>query len=82
MGIITWLVVGLIAGWLASMIMKTDGQQGPVMDIVMGVVGAIAGGFIMNQLGYAGASGFDLYSIGVATLGAVVVIAIGRMIKK
>jgi uncharacterized membrane protein YeaQ/YmgE (transglycosylase-associated protein family) len=82
MGLILFLIVGLIAGWLASLIMKTNASQGMVMDIVLGVVGAFVGGFLMNMLGFAGVTGFDIYSIGVATLGAVVLIWLGRMLNR
>jgi uncharacterized membrane protein YeaQ/YmgE (transglycosylase-associated protein family) len=82
MGLLAWLIVGLIAGWFASVIMKTNAQQGMVMDIVMGVIGAIVGGFIMGLLGNSGVDGLNLYSILVATLGAVVVIWLGRMLKR
>ena len=75
MGIIAWLVVGLIAGWLGSMIVNRSGE-GPLMDIVLGVVGAFVGGFIFNMLGEGGVSGINLYSILVAAIGAVVVLVI------
>lgn len=79
MGLLTWIIVGLIAGWLASIIMKRS--EGPVMDIVMGIIGAIVGGFLMNLLGNSGVSGLNLYSIAVATLGAIVVIWISRRFR-
>lgn len=82
MGIISWLVVGFLAGWFASMIMKTDASQGALMDIIMGIVGAFVGGFVMNLLGQSGVTGFNLYSILVATVGAVIVIAIGRAMRR
>lgn len=81
MGIIAWIVVGLLAGWLASLVMKTNSQQGPMMDIILGVIGAFVGGFLMNMFGQSGVTGFNLYSIVVATLGAVVVIFIGRKLR-
>lgn len=80
MGIISWIVVGFLAGWIASMIMKTDAQQGLFKDILFGVIGAFVGGFIMNFLGYSGVTGLNIYSIAVATLGAVVIIFIGRKV--
>ncbi len=82
MGIILWIIFGALAGWLASAIMKTDSNQGTMMDIVMGVVGAVVGGFIMNFFGQSGVTGFNLYSLIVAVLGAVVVIYLGRMLRK
>lgn len=80
MSIIAWLVVGLIAGWLASIFMKTDAAQGPLTDIIVGVIGALIGGFVMNFFGQAGVSGIDIYSIFVATLGAIILIALKRAI--
>lgn len=82
MGFIAWIVIGLLAGWIASIIMKTDAQQGMLMDIIMGIVGAFVGGFVMGLLGQPGVTGFDLYSILVATLGAVIVIAVGRALRR
>ena len=78
----TFIVVGLIAGWLASIIMKTNSSQGMIMDIIFGVIGAFLGGFIMNLLGQPGVTGFDVYSILVATFGAAIAIWIGRRIKR
>lgn len=82
MGIILWIIFGAIAGWIASIIMKTDSSQGTVWDIVMGVVGAVVGGFLMGLAGQPGVTGFDLYSLGVAVIGAIVVIFLGRMLRK
>jgi uncharacterized membrane protein YeaQ/YmgE (transglycosylase-associated protein family) len=79
MGIILWIIFGALAGWIASMIMKTD--SGAMMDIIMGIVGAVVGGFIMNILGQSGVTGFNLYSMIVAVIGAIVVIYIGRMLR-
>jgi uncharacterized membrane protein YeaQ/YmgE (transglycosylase-associated protein family) len=67
--------------WLASILMKTDARQGAIGDIVMGVVGAVVGGYVFNMLGESGVTGFNLYSILVATVGAIILIAIGRALK-
>lgn len=75
MGIFLWIVFGALVGWVASLIMKTDSQQGVLLNIVVGVVGAVVGGWLMNFLGESGVSGFNLYSFGVALFGAVVLIA-------
>jgi uncharacterized membrane protein YeaQ/YmgE (transglycosylase-associated protein family) len=82
MGILLWILFGALAGWLASIIMKSNAGQGTLSDIIMGVIGAVVGGFIMNLLGQSGVTGFNLYSIAVAVLGAIVVIYIGRMIRR
>ena len=68
----------LLAGWVPSMIMHTDAEQGALMNIVLGIVGAFIGGFVMNLFGASGVTGFNLYSILVAILGAVIVIGLGK----
>lgn len=75
MSIIAWLVVGLVAGWIGSMIVNRRGE-GLFLDIVLGIVGAIVGGFVFNLVGHTGVSGINLYSIFVAVIGSVVVLAI------
>jgi uncharacterized membrane protein YeaQ/YmgE (transglycosylase-associated protein family) len=75
MSIIAWLVVGLIAGWLGSMVVNRRGD-GLVMDIVLGVVGAFVGGFLFQQFGHSGVSGINLYSIFVAAVGAIIVLVL------
>lgn len=74
MGIISWLLMGLIAGFIASKLVNKHGE-GIAMDIVLGIVGALAGGFIANAFGFHGITGFDFYSILVSILGAVVVLS-------
>lgn len=82
MGIILWIIFGAIAGWIVSVVMKTNASQGTMMDIVLGIVGAVVGGFLMGLVGQSGVNGFNLYSLGVAVVRAVVVIYAGRMIKR
>lgn len=82
MGIILWIIFGALVGWIASIIMKTDAQQGSIMNIVVGIVGAVLGGWLMSVLGESGVSGFNLYSFLVALLGAVVLIAIVRALRR
>jgi uncharacterized membrane protein YeaQ/YmgE (transglycosylase-associated protein family) len=78
-GIISWIVLGLVAGWLASQFMR--GGYGLVGDIVLGIVGAIVGGFLGGLiLGRDAVTGFNLESVLVAFLGAVVLIAVSRML--
>ncbi len=77
--LIVWVIVGAVAGWLASIVMKTNGQQGLLQDIVVGVVGGVIGGFVFNALGVGGAvTGFNITSIFVAFIGAVVLLALIR----
>jgi uncharacterized membrane protein YeaQ/YmgE (transglycosylase-associated protein family) len=73
MSILAWLVVGLIAGFIASKLINKRGE-GLIMDIVLGVVGAVVGGFIFNFFGHSAPSGINLYSIFVAVIGAIVVL--------
>ncbi len=73
MSILAWLVVGLVAGFIASKIINKRGE-GVVMDIVLGVVGAIVGGFIFNFFGHSAPNGINIYSIFVAVIGAIVVL--------
>ncbi len=82
MEFLIWIIFGAIVGWVASMIMKTDGQQGLILDIVVGIVGAVLGGWIMNFFGQGGVGGFTIYSFLVALLGAVVLLAIVRMVRR
>jgi uncharacterized membrane protein YeaQ/YmgE (transglycosylase-associated protein family) len=79
MGILMWILFGAIVGWLASMFMGTS--EGLVMDIVLGVVGAILGGWLMSFFGKSGVTGFNLYSFLVAIFGAIVLISIVRALR-
>jgi uncharacterized membrane protein YeaQ/YmgE (transglycosylase-associated protein family) len=80
MGIIAWILVGLIAGALAKLIMPGDDPGGIIVTILLGIVGAFVGGFVVNLLGGAGVSGFNLWSIVVATIGAIILLAIYRLV--
>ena len=82
MGILAWIVVGLIAGWLASQVMR-GGSYGVIGDIILGVVGALIGGFLAaNLLNMPDAvNGINVTSIFVAFVGAVILIAILRMVS-
>jgi uncharacterized membrane protein YeaQ/YmgE (transglycosylase-associated protein family) len=73
MGILAWLGLGLVAGFFASLFVNKRGE-GMFMDIVLGVVGAVVGGFIAQFAGFTGITGFDLYSILIAIGGAIVVL--------
>lgn len=81
MGILLWIVFGGLAGWIASMIMSTSDQQGIFLNIIVGVIGASLGGFIMQFFGASGVSGFDIYSFAVAILGAVVLLYIVKLVR-
>lgn len=81
MSIISWLVVGLVSGFLASMVVKKTGS-GVVLDVILGVVGAFVGGFIFSFFGHSAPTGINLYSIIVAFVGAVVVLLIYHAIVR
>jgi uncharacterized membrane protein YeaQ/YmgE (transglycosylase-associated protein family) len=75
MSIVAWIVLGLIAGFIASKLVNKTGE-GLVLDIVLGIVGALVGGFVFNQLGAAGVTGLNIYSMLVAVVGAVLVLVV------
>ncbi len=82
MGFIAWIVLGGIAGWLASVVTGRSGQQGCLTDILLGIAGAIIGGLLFSLIGGTGVTGFNLYSILVAFVGAVVLLAIIKMASR
>jgi len=73
--LLSWLVVGLVAGWIGSMIVNRRGE-GLIMDILLGVVGAFIGGYLFRLFGHSGVSGINLYSIFVAAVGSMVVLVV------
>ena len=82
MGILLWIILGGVAGWVASLIMKTDSQQGIFLNVVVGIVGAMIGGWLMSAIGESPVTGFNLYSFLVAIVGSVVLIAIVGAVRK
>ena len=79
MGILSWIVVGLIAGLLAKVILPGKDPGGLIITTLIGMVGAVVGGFVVGILGGAGATGFNVWSIMVATLGAIILLAIYQL---
>ena len=80
MGILTWIVVGLIAGLLGKLIMPGDDPGGIIVTILIGIVGAFIGGFVVSIFGGTGVTGFNIWSIIVATIGAIILLAIYRLL--
>lgn len=80
MSIIAWIVMGLIAGFIASKIVNKSGE-GLILDIVLGIVGAVVGGWLFTFLGAQGVTGFNLYSLLVAVIGAIVVLVIYHLVR-
>ena len=73
MGVISWIILGLIAGWLAGFFVNKPGS-GILLNIALGVIGAVVGGIIMSALGFGGVSGVNIWSIIVSVIGAIVVV--------
>lgn len=81
MSIIAWIVLGGIAGWIGSMLMGTDASQGVILNVVVGIIGAVVGGFVFNSLGESGVTGFNFYSLAVAVVGSVIAIWVVKLMR-
>jgi uncharacterized membrane protein YeaQ/YmgE (transglycosylase-associated protein family) len=79
MSIIAWIIMGLVAGFIASKIVNKTGE-GMVLDIVLGIAGAMVGGFLFHLVGATGVDGFNVWSLFVAVIGAIVVLAVKHAI--
>ena len=85
MNILIWLVIGGVIGWLASLMMRTDGQQGILLNVVVGIVGALLGGWLISPLVGAGtinSNDFSIAGLGVSLLGAVILLAIVNLFRR
>lgn len=82
MGIIGWLIIGAAAGWIASIITGNDKRMGAGMNILVGIVGGFVGGLVMSLVGGYGITGFNLYSLIVATIGAIILLLIVNVVKR
>ena len=82
MGILLWLVFGALAGWIASKIMNTDAEQGALANIIVGIAGALIGGFVFNAFGGKDVTGFNIYSLVVAVVGSVILLAILKTFRR
>jgi uncharacterized membrane protein YeaQ/YmgE (transglycosylase-associated protein family) len=81
MNILAWIVLGLLAGFIGSKIVNKSGE-GLLLDIVLGIVGAVVGGWLFNQFGHMGVTGLNLYSLLVAVVGAVIVLVVWHAIRR
>ena len=81
MTIIAWIILGLVAGFIGSKIVNKSGD-GVILDIGLGVIGAVVGGWLFHAFGMAGVSGLNLYSLLVAVLGAVVVLVVSHTVRR
>jgi uncharacterized membrane protein YeaQ/YmgE (transglycosylase-associated protein family) len=81
MSILAWIVLGLLAGFIGSKIVNKSGE-GLLLDLVLGIVGAVVGGWLFNTFGHVGVTGLNLYSLLVAVVGAIVVLVLWHAIKR
>ncbi len=81
MSFLAWVVLGLLAGYIGSKIVNKRGE-GIVLDVLLGIIGAIVGGWLFNRFGEAGVTGFNVYSLLVAVVGAVVVLVVFNVIRR
>ncbi|MGL4608453.1 MAG: GlsB/YeaQ/YmgE family stress response membrane protein [Trueperaceae bacterium] len=82
MNFIAWIVLGGLAGWIASMVMGTNERQGCFTNIIVGIIGSFVGGFVMNFFGGQGVTGFNIPSLLVAIIGAVILLWIVKALRK
>jgi uncharacterized membrane protein YeaQ/YmgE (transglycosylase-associated protein family) len=82
MGIIAWIVLGLIVGLLAKLIMPGSDPGGIIVTILLGIAGALVGGFVASAMGFGDVNGFNLGSIAIAVLGAILLLAIYRLLRR
>lgn len=81
MSFVAWIVLGLLAGFIGSKLVNKRGE-GIVLDVLLGIVGAIVGGWLFNRFGAAGVTGFNVYSLLVAVIGAVLVLVVYHAIRR
>ena len=81
MSFLAWIILGLVAGFIGSKIVNKKGE-GLILDIVLGIVGAIVGGWLFSMFGASGVTGLNLYSIAVAIVGAIVVLVVYHAIRR
>jgi uncharacterized membrane protein YeaQ/YmgE (transglycosylase-associated protein family) len=81
MSILAWIVLGVVAGFIASKVVNKSGE-GLIRDLILGVIGAFVGGWIMERFGEAGVSGLNVYSLVVAVLGAIVVLVVFHTVRR
>jgi len=81
MGILAWIILGLISGFIASKIVNKTGE-GLLLDIILGIVGAVVGGWLAGLLGHPGVTGLNLYTIVLAIVGAIIVLVVYHAIRR
>lgn len=81
MSIVSWIIIGALSGWIASMITGNNEEMGAGKNIIVGVIGAFIGGFVFNLIGGNGVTGFNIWSLVVSVVGAVILLAIINMVR-
>jgi uncharacterized membrane protein YeaQ/YmgE (transglycosylase-associated protein family) len=79
--IIVWILFGALVGWIASLIMSTNHEQGAMQNIIIGIGGALVGGFLAQLLGFGGIDGFDMTSLLLAITGSIIIIAVLKAVR-
>jgi uncharacterized membrane protein YeaQ/YmgE (transglycosylase-associated protein family) len=82
MGLISWILMGLLAGLLGRFLLPGQDRAGCIVTTLLGIAGALVGGFLASYLGYGGLSGFDLRSLIIATLGSILVLLLLRLLRR
>lgn len=82
MNILLWIIFGALAGWIASLIMGTDESMGALSNIIVGIVGALLGGFVFGLFGASGVTGFNVWSLVVAVLGSIVLLWLIQLFRR
>ncbi|GLC81480.1 GlsB/YeaQ/YmgE family stress response membrane protein [Lacrimispora brassicae] len=82
MGIISWIIIGALAGWIASMFTGNNKSMGAGANILVGIIGGLIGGFLMSLLGGTGITGFNIWSLIVSVLGSVILLSIINAVKR
>ena len=81
MGILGWIILGALAGWIGSMLTRNNANMGAVANIVVGIIGGFIGGLVMNLIGGVGMTGFNIWSLFVAVIGATILLVIINLLK-
>lgn len=82
MGTLSWIIVGALAGWIASMMTGNNRSMGLIANIIVGIIGAYIGGFVLRYFGVSGVTGFNLWSIGVSVLGAIILLFVINLFRR
>jgi uncharacterized membrane protein YeaQ/YmgE (transglycosylase-associated protein family) len=80
--LLLWVIMGAAAGWIASLVMKQDQQMGAIANIVVGILGALVGGFLFNLIGLAGSTGFNFWTLLVSIFGAVALLFVVGLVRR